>query len=360
MGLPDGHDVGAACTRVLTSGTAGSPRPVPLTYGNHMWSAVGSAFNLGVDPDDHWLCCAPVFHVSGLTILLRSAIYGAASPEERRNAHRAPAGATDPEIDPDRRAWHRAHATLAPDEDVAAELERSAGRARARGGLAAAAAFLQRSVALTQEPAQRADRALAAAQASLDAGEYEAGQELTVETFEVGQRGKGTGTSKGRGFQGVVKRHGFAGRPGSHGHPRARTAGSIGPGTDPSRVIKGRKMPGQMGNEQVTVRNLQVVKVEPERNLLFVRGSVPGHRDGVVCIRQATLGQEEEAGPAAAALAPSCRGAGCGNHADRGCLVAQSAAHARAGVLSAAVHGGGPGSHPAARLPDPDPRAPAT
>jgi o-succinylbenzoate---CoA ligase len=70
------HDLDATCTRVLTSGTAGSPRPVPLTYGNHLWSAVGSAFNLGVDPGDRWLCCAPVFHVSGLTILMRSAIYG--------------------------------------------------------------------------------------------------------------------------------------------------------------------------------------------------------------------------------------------------------------------------------------------
>jgi o-succinylbenzoate---CoA ligase len=70
------HDLDATCTRILTSGTAGSPRPVPLTYGNHLWSAVGSAFNLGVDPGDRWLCCAPVSHVSGLTILLRSAIYG--------------------------------------------------------------------------------------------------------------------------------------------------------------------------------------------------------------------------------------------------------------------------------------------
>lgn len=70
------HDLDATCTRILTSGTSGSPRPVPLTYGNHMWSAVGSAFNLGVDPADRWLCCAPVFHVSGLTILLRAAIYG--------------------------------------------------------------------------------------------------------------------------------------------------------------------------------------------------------------------------------------------------------------------------------------------
>jgi large subunit ribosomal protein L3 len=118
-----------------------------------------------------------------------------------------------------------------------------------------------------------------------DATGYETGQELTVEQFEVGQRVKVSGVSKGRGFQGVVKRHGFGGRPGSHGHPKSRTPGSIGPGTNPSRVIKGRKMPGQMGNKRHTIRNLRVERVDTERNLIFLRGSVPGARNATVLIR---------------------------------------------------------------------------
>jgi AAA ATPase domain len=102
--------------------------------------------------------------------LVRSAVYGAAEPSERREVHRALADATDPQADPDRRAWHRAQAAVVPDEEVATELERSATRAQARGGYAAAAAFLEQSVALTMDPARRADRALRAAETKRLAG----------------------------------------------------------------------------------------------------------------------------------------------------------------------------------------------
>ncbi len=116
--------------------------------------------------------------------------------------------------------------------------------------------------------------------------ELELGQELTVEMFEVGSRVKITGPTKGRGFQGVVKRHGFGGGRASHGgSSRMRAPGSIGAGTDPSRVIKGMKMAGRMGGKTRTAMNRRVERVDAERNLLMVRGSVPGGRNNIVLIR---------------------------------------------------------------------------
>ena len=115
---------------------------------------------------------------------------------------------------------------------------------------------------------------------------YAVGQELKVDQFQQGDKIKVTGTTKGRGFQGVVKRYGFRGRPASHGHPKKRNPGTLGPGTNPSRVIKGKKMPGHMGNAQQTVRNLRVERVDAERNLIYVRGAVPGSRNSLVFIRK--------------------------------------------------------------------------
>ena len=112
------------------------------------------------------------------------------------------------------------------------------------------------------------------------------GHVVTVDIFRPGEWIKVTGTSKGRGFQGVVKRHGFAGGPATHGNTRHRKPGSVGPGTDPSRVIKGKRMPGHMGAERHTELGLKVVKVDAGRNLLFVRGAVPGPMRGILEVRK--------------------------------------------------------------------------
>jgi len=115
-----------------------------------------------------------------------------------------------------------------------------------------------------------------------------AGSVVTVTAFAAGEKVKVTGVSKGRGFQGVVHRHGFGGGPASHGNTRFRKPGSVGAGTDPSRVIKGKRMPGHMGARQRTQVGLTVAKVDAERNLLYVQGAVPGAINGIVTVRKET------------------------------------------------------------------------
>ena len=112
----------------------------------------------------------------------------------------------------------------------------------------------------------------------------ERGAVVTVAAFAAGERVKVTGVSNGRGFQGVVHRHHFGGGPATHGNTRFRKPGSVGAGTDPSRVIKGKRMPGHMGAERSTEINLLVAKVDGERNLLYVRGAVPGPMRGIVTV----------------------------------------------------------------------------
>jgi len=121
-----------------------------------------------------------------------------------------------------------------------------------------------------------------------DGAEYQEGQKVTVDIFEAGELVDVMGTSKGRGFAGVVKRHGFRGGPKTHGQSdRHRAPGSIGACTTPGRVFKGKRMPGRMGGDRVTVQALKVEMVDPERNLLVVRGAVPGAKNGLLVIRQA-------------------------------------------------------------------------
>jgi large subunit ribosomal protein L3 len=116
--------------------------------------------------------------------------------------------------------------------------------------------------------------------------QFEAGQELKADVFQPGDRTDVVGVSKGKGFAGTMKRHGFAGMPASHGTERKhRSPGAIGACATPSRVFRGTKMPGQMGNQRVTVLNLEVVEADAERGLLLLRGAVPGPIGGLVMVR---------------------------------------------------------------------------
>jgi large subunit ribosomal protein L3 len=118
-----------------------------------------------------------------------------------------------------------------------------------------------------------------------EAAELQLGETVTVETFAAGARVKISGTSKGKGFQGTIKRHNFASGPKSHGSHNVRAPGSIGASAWPARVMKGIRGPGQMGNKRVTQKGLEIVSIDAKQNLLLVRGSVPGPRGGVVEVR---------------------------------------------------------------------------
>lgn len=115
---------------------------------------------------------------------------------------------------------------------------------------------------------------------------FEVGGTLDCSIFELGEKVDVTGVSKGRGFAGPIKRHGSSRGPESHGSRYHRRSGSLGASADPSRVMKGKPIAGHMGNERVTVQNMEVIRLDPEQNLLVLRGSVPGHNNGFVMIRK--------------------------------------------------------------------------
>ena len=121
----------------------------------------------------------------------------------------------------------------------------------------------------------------------VELGEYEVGQEITVETFVVGDVVDVTGTSKGKGFQGAIKRHGQSRGPESHGSRYHRRVVSMGMASDPSKVFKGKKLPGQTGGERVTIQNLEVVSVDTENNVILIKGNVPGAKKSLVEVKQA-------------------------------------------------------------------------
>lgn len=120
-----------------------------------------------------------------------------------------------------------------------------------------------------------------------DASEYSCGDQVTVANFEDVDHVDVTGISKGKGFQGVIKRHGFGGGPGGHGSHFHRAPGSVGMCATPSRILKGLRMPGHMGCDRVTVMNLELVSIDPEQNLMLVKGAVPGGKGALVTVRKA-------------------------------------------------------------------------
>jgi large subunit ribosomal protein L3 len=119
--------------------------------------------------------------------------------------------------------------------------------------------------------------------------DYQLGQSITLDVFKVGERVDVVGKSKGRGFTGVVKRHGFSGGKDTHGSMSHAVPGSIGSSAWPSRVVKGKRLPGQYGNARITMRNLEIVDIRPDQHLILLKGAVPGSRSGIVSIKKIKL-----------------------------------------------------------------------
>ncbi|MCK8602683.1 50S ribosomal protein L3 [Desulfoferrobacter suflitae] len=121
-------------------------------------------------------------------------------------------------------------------------------------------------------------------------GDYQVGQAISAELFEIGERIDVIGTSKGKGFAGTIKRWGFKRGPSTHGCKNVREPGSTGMATFPGRVLKGKRMPGQKGNKRITTMNLKIVDVRPEQNLMLIKGAIPGSSNGIVFIRKTNRG----------------------------------------------------------------------
>jgi large subunit ribosomal protein L3 len=119
-----------------------------------------------------------------------------------------------------------------------------------------------------------------------DPGEYEIGQTISLDFFDIGERIDVTATTKGKGFSGVIKRHGFHGGKKTHGSHSHRIPGSIGCSAWPSKVLKGKKLPGQYGNQRKTIRNLEIVDIRPQENIVLIKGAVPGSKNGLVEIKK--------------------------------------------------------------------------
>lgn len=126
-----------------------------------------------------------------------------------------------------------------------------------------------------------------------DPGEYNLGQQITLEMFKIGERVDVIGTTKGRGFSGVMKRHGFHGGRKTHGSHSHRIPGSVGCSASPSKIIKGKKMPGQYGNDRQTMRNLEVVDIRPDDNIILIKGAVPGSKSAPVTINKLKFIKDE-------------------------------------------------------------------